>query len=276
MANNAPLSKELELLLKREASMASMSLGLGLTFIRRYDFVQTGYFYSGLYSVTTGLERVMKLIVIYNHRMLNNDAFPDNAQLRKYSHNLSSMFDHALEIDKQCRFQNDLEPFRKDALYKDIIAFLSDFATQARYYNLDLITGKQQQGDEPLRRWADQINAEIESRHYKESTKRNEKIREVSSAMEEHTFVMMTDESGNDITSLYQFYTDGDKVTCRQKYSMFYIYTIARFLCNTLASLETKCGFYPSLREFFSIFQNSDRSYVLNKKAWNPNPPYRF
>jgi hypothetical protein len=166
--------------------------------------------------------------------------------------------------------------FNTDVLYKSIITFLSDFARQARYYNLDLITGRQQQGDEPLKRWADEINAEIESRHYKESAKRNEKIREVSGAMEEHTFVMMTDESGNAITSLKHFYTDGDKVTCRQKYSMFYIYTIARFLCDTLASLETKCGFYPFLREFFAIFQNTDRSYVLNKKAWNPNPPYGF
>jgi hypothetical protein len=205
MANSPQVSKEMELLLRREASMAAMSLGLGLTFIRRYDFVQTGYFYSGLYSVTTGLERIMKLIVIYNHRILNNDAFPDNAQLRKYSHNLSSMFDHALEIDNQCGFDNGAEPFRKDALYKSIITFLSDFATQARYYNLDLITGKQQQGDEPLKRWADEINAEIVSRHYKESAKRTEKIHEVSEAMEENTFVMMTDESGNAITSLKHF-----------------------------------------------------------------------
>jgi hypothetical protein len=53
MASNPPLSKEMDLLLRREASMAAMSLGLGLTFIRRHDFVQTGYFYSGLYSVIT-------------------------------------------------------------------------------------------------------------------------------------------------------------------------------------------------------------------------------
>lgn len=276
MAKKPQLSKEMELLLKREASMAAMSLGLGLTHIRRYDFVQTGYFYSGLYSVTTGLERIMKLIVIYNHRMLNNDAFPNNAQLKNHSHHISSLFDHAVEVDKRCGFNNGAEPFSKDALYRSIISFLSEFATQARYYNLDLITGRPQHGDEPLKRWADQINAEIERRHYRESAARNETIRQATSAMEKHTFVMMTDESGNDVTSLHQFYTDGDKVTCRQKYSMFYIYNIARFLCNTLASLETKCGFYPFLREFFAVFQNDNNSYVLNKKTWNPNSPYRF
>jgi hypothetical protein len=29
----------------REASMASMALGIGLTQIRRYDFTQSGFFY---------------------------------------------------------------------------------------------------------------------------------------------------------------------------------------------------------------------------------------
>jgi hypothetical protein len=87
---------------------------------------------------------------------------------------------------------------------------------------------------------------------------------------------MLTVESGRSITSLKQFYTDGDKVTVRQKYSILYIYDITRFLCDTLADIERKCGFYPCLREFFVVFQNADRSYVLDKKTWNPNPPYRF
>jgi len=39
-----PISKNKEILLVREAAMASMSIGIGLTHIRKYDFVQPGFF----------------------------------------------------------------------------------------------------------------------------------------------------------------------------------------------------------------------------------------
>ncbi len=210
--------------------MASMSLGIGLTHIRRYDFVQPGFFYSGLYSVTTGLERLKKLIVIYNYRMLHNDAFPNNKQLKQYGHNLLELFNCAIEVDKRCGFDNGADVLATDDLHKTIMTFSSEFATQARYYNLDLLTGSRQQGEEPLKRWAENVNAVIEGRHYKKTKKKSEAIDQVSIATEDHTFVMITDERGRSITSLKQFYTDGDKVTVRQKYSMLYIYNITRFI----------------------------------------------
>ena len=39
-----------DLLLKREASLAAMSLGIGLTHIGKYNYAATGFFYSGLLS----------------------------------------------------------------------------------------------------------------------------------------------------------------------------------------------------------------------------------
>jgi hypothetical protein len=76
------VSSDAELALLREASMASMSIGVGLTHIRRYDFTQPGYFYSGLFSMTTGIERLLKLILIYDHRLNHHGSFPSNRHLK--------------------------------------------------------------------------------------------------------------------------------------------------------------------------------------------------
>lgn len=271
-----PISKKKEILLVREASMASMSIGIGLTHIRKYDFVQPGFFYSSLYSITTGIERLMKLILIYRYRVENSDKFPNNGQLKAFGHNISDLFSLSLSINSQFGFKNEDDLFKKDILYGIILNFLSDFATQSRYYNLDTLTGRQQHNEEPLKRWDKDVNSVILQRHYKPRKEKLEQIKAIAAMAENATFVKFSDDSGNDVGSLKQFYLKGDQVTTKQKYSMYYIYVIVRFLSNLLADLQHEGRLYPVLQEFFVVFRNIDKSYILNKKSWNPNAPYYF
>ncbi|MDM8552766.1 hypothetical protein QUF72_21985, partial [Desulfobacterales bacterium HSG2] len=88
------------ILLKREASMSSMSIGMGLTQLRRYDFAQTGYFYSSIFLISTGLERLLKLILIYDYRLKNNNTFPDNKKLKNFGHNLKDLINKSIQICK--------------------------------------------------------------------------------------------------------------------------------------------------------------------------------
>lgn len=271
-----PVSKRKEILLVREASMSSMSIGVGLTHIRKYDFVQPGFFYNSLYSITTGIERLMKLILIYHYRVKNNDKFPNNGQLKAFGHKISDLFNQSLSINSKFGFNNEEDVFKNDILYGIILNFLSDFANQSRYYNLDTLTGRQQNNEEPLKRWDEDVNSIILKRHYKPRKEKLEQIKAIAAMAENSTSVKFSDDSGNDVGSLKQFYLKGDQVTTKQKYSMYYIYVIVRFLSNLLADLQHEERLYPFLQEFFVVFRNSDKSYVLNKKSWNPNPPYKF
>jgi hypothetical protein len=79
--------------------MASMSIGLGLTNLRRYNFNQAGLFYSSLYLITTGLERLLKIIIIYDHRINNCGKFPNNSQLKNFGHNIGELFVQSLSRD---------------------------------------------------------------------------------------------------------------------------------------------------------------------------------
>jgi len=267
---------EKELLLVREASMASMAIGIGLTHIRRCDFVQPGYFYSGMFSFTTGIERLMKLIVICNFRVKNNGAFPTNQQLKAFGHKISDLFNCSMEIKNDFGFEIDDKRFFDDSFYETIIQFLSDFAMKARYYNLDALTGNKQNSDEPYKKWNIDISETIVQRHYRRNTIGFANRMKIAHKMDGYSFVDLHDENGNKIKNLNEFYTKGDTVKTKQKYSMFYLYEIVRFLGDLLFELHHEGGLYPDLPEFFQIFQNDEKTSVLNKKSWNPNYPYRF
>ncbi len=270
------IGKEKEVLLLREASMASMSIGIGLTHIRKCDFVQPGFFYSGFYSYTTGIERLMKLIVICNYRVQNSDRFPNNKQLKAFGHNLTDLFQYSLKIQKELDLSIDAKRFYDDPLYEKIIEFLSDFATQSRYYNLDILTGGNQNTLEPYHRWNTEISSTIIQRHYRKNNDVFKAKMDIAEKVDVDTFTLMHDEDGNEIKDLKTFFATGDSIPTKQRYSMFYLYEISRFLNEILRDLHYKGNLYPILPEFFAIFRNDNKTDVLNKKSWNPNPPYRF
>jgi hypothetical protein len=266
-----------QLLLTREASMASMSLGIGLTLLRKYDFAQPGFFFTSLYSITTGIERLLKLILIYDHRLNNNNRLPDNKYLKGFGHQLKPLYRKAIEINRQHQIKNDDSFYFKDDIYDKIVTFLSDFAMQSRYYNLDALTGRQQSSNiEPLTRWNDEINSLILERHYKPKEKDIKGLKMLSNFMEDFSLVMHTDESGRAINTVKDLLISGDAVTTKQKYSMYYIYVAIRFIAELFISLEYCGNFFPCLREFFILFNNNSKTEILRKKSWNPNPPYKF
>jgi hypothetical protein len=261
----------------REASMASMALGIGLTQIRRYDFTQPGFFYSGLYSITTGIERLLKIILIYDYRIRNDGKFPDNSQLKGFSHNLFDMWCRAVEINEKYGFQSDdASIFETDNLYEKIIRLLSDFAFQTRYYNLDYLTGKQQSNGEPLERWDKEICAMILDRHYKPQKRDIAVIKKLAEMMENYVLIRQVAEDSTAIENLADFMLLGRTVLIKQKYSMYYLYVIVRFLSKLCTELEFHGDFFPFLREFFMIFRNPEKDEILRKKSWNPHAPYRF
>lgn len=251
--------------------MASMSLGLGYTNLRKYNFGETGYFYSSMSLITIGLERLMKLIVIYDHR-INYGKFPSNNELKsEYGHKLHNLFSKSIDINSNRKYRNDCDALKEDSIYASIITFLSDFAEKARYYNLDCLTGKKQNNLEPLKRWEKQINSIILQRHYKPRKSKKHQIEAIASLIENTSAVSFHSESGENITSAKALFLEGDKIAIKQKYSMYYIYVISRFLSVLLCKLEAEGNFYPHLNEFFYLFRCENKSYILRRRIWIPD-----
>ena len=62
-------------LLSNEASLSAISLSQGLTFLRKADFVKKAYASHAFFSLSIGIERLIKLILIYEYRLSNNNKF---------------------------------------------------------------------------------------------------------------------------------------------------------------------------------------------------------
>jgi len=264
-------------LLLREASMSSMEIGIGLTNIRRYDFVQVGFFYSGIHSITIGIERLLKIIFIYDFQLRNVGKYPNNFELRQFGHKIVDLINKAIEIDISQALNCNGSFLDQDDIYSKIIDFLSDFAIEGRYFNLDYLTGNLQTNEEPLMRWDREICSEIMKRHYRSLNKKKFKERKMDiEGLENNAYMIFFKESGNEINDLSTFFDYGDKVSTKQKYSVFYIYQIIHYLLNVCSELETKGHFFPFLSEFYKIFGIEDKKIVLRKKSWNPVPPFYF
>jgi hypothetical protein len=272
---NKGTTQNTELLLKREASLAAMSLGVGLTHIGNYSYAHTGFFYSGMFCLCIGIERVLKLIVIYDCRLRNGGRFPSNQELKRFGHKLSDLLKTAEEIADQHRLEIDKADIG-DEIHKPIICFLTDFANNARYYNLDTLTGGTQLGQEPLARWDREVCTTIVARHYHLSKKSQNELDRVAELMSPLTLVRYTSDDGNPITDVHTGVRESDKVGTKQKYSKYYLYSLVRFVCDIQRELEYKGNFFPCLREFFPLFTSRDRERILKKKSWNPFPPYHF
>jgi len=117
---------EKERLLANEASLTSSLLGSGLNALRRADTYNKGLYYQAFFSLSIGIERLLKIIIINQYRCENEGTFPKDIKLKKLSHNLIDLCEHT-----GISFRN--------SLHIKIIEFLSSFSTKARYYNIDFM-----------------------------------------------------------------------------------------------------------------------------------------
>ena len=80
-------------LLRKESFLASMNLWVWLTFMWKYDFLQLWFFYQSMFSLSIGIERLMKLILVYEEL-----TSPYEIDLKKYWHNLDKLYKKTEEL----------------------------------------------------------------------------------------------------------------------------------------------------------------------------------
>src|SRR5688572_19578786 len=92
-------------LLLREAEISATSLATGMTCIRNYTYSESGQLQIGFFMLSIGIERLMKLILLYDHQLAVK-TYPDNRYLRKYSHNISELFEKCKSIAEAHNLNN--------------------------------------------------------------------------------------------------------------------------------------------------------------------------
>ena len=252
-----------------EASLAASCLGIGLTGIRQYSFADKGRFFAGMFGVTIGLERILKLCVVLEH-LLRTGAPPTQNELKDHGHSLSALLTTVRAVNARCALAVD-EGGLEGTLSQKIVELLTSFAGKARYYNLNVMTRTQAiPMAEPLAAWAREIGQELVRRHHRPSARVRADIA-AAAALKGTPGVLMehVGDDGAPIQDLGGFVSHSAVAETKQKYSVFYIHGIALFCIGVLEALDER--FNPPLyvSEPFRSFWVTDQRAILRRKRWD-------
>jgi hypothetical protein len=262
--------------LGREAELAGAQIALGVTALGRASHARLGDYTIAFFSLTIGLERMGKLIVIADHAIEHHGEFPDNHFLKKkISHDLALLLDHCEAVAAVRRSSGDYSKRPNEKVHQGIIQTLSEFGTLTRYYNLDLLAGgKAAKLPEPVGAWWKRVGEPILSKHYK--AYHQERNNNMAEAMEELTrgrvMVRHHSETGEPINDYSTLVRRGGATRVVQKYGRLYVLQIVRWLTYLLFDLEHEGGKHRieplfGINEPFKLFLNEDR-YFRERKTW--------
>ncbi|MDR6847605.1 MAG: hypothetical protein V4522_14825 [Pseudomonadota bacterium] len=137
-------------LLAQEGHLASASLLSGFEALAKIDYDRAGTIYSTLFALSIGMERIMKIAVILNHKAANDLANPTDKQLKALGHSITELYEHVRLIGAAHGLADGW--FEARSHHYDALEALSEFALGSRYYNFDQLTNGKQHPD-PLVRW---------------------------------------------------------------------------------------------------------------------------
>lgn len=249
----------------------STCLATGLTELRAAHVHNKGAFYSSLFNLSIGLERLLKSIVVIEHMIRNNLTPPTKKQLKKYGHDIAELYDKSVEISTS---HNSKVPERNELhkIDQEIIKLLSDFAQASRYHNLDALSNQSEFVD-PLIYWSSIIQNLLDT---DVTSYQKEKIikqaHAISGAIEDSTVTIMQGLDSGPISTTQALSLPG----LHEQAAKFAVYRIIKIICP-LRDLVSELSHYaykypnkspfPQMQEFLEwVWDN--RQYVLRKRKW--------
>lgn len=244
-----------EKLLLIEGSLSAYALANGLDCLRKANVYEKGMYYQAFFSLSIGMERLLKLIIIYDYRIKNSGKFPDNKEIKQKGHDLYEMI-------------SALEPqLLENEIYKNVIEFLSEFAKNTRYYNLDVLTGKETQNLNPIEQW-NNIEKMI-LKQYNVKIKETQNKKEMVNRINEVSDILFLDMNSNLVNDASYIVDEIEKRNIIQGYDVLVFYKIIRSLVNILTEYELKNNMFPYLREYFIYFRaDYTDGEIRRKKNW--------
>lgn len=259
-------------LLRKETFLASMNLWVGLTFMRKYDFSQLWFFYQSMFSLSIWLERLMKLIFLYENLTIQNSA---PLKLRDIWHNLEKLYSECEKLSIKYGCEKYFQKNKNENIPIIVLKHLSNFADEWwRYFHIDELNWSSKKSKDPLLEWDNEINKLIIEKYWTlwESQETKDAINILNSWMR----VLAFDNNWKIINNYKDLYNNQIKyLEIKQKYSMYYSFCLIKALCELQRQQSLENPINIDLSEFFIVFRR-DYSSAKKYKSWNPNHPYKF
>ena len=263
--------------LAREISLAAQALCTGITALRKANSAKIGLYYEAFFNLATGLERLCKIVLIVDYAIDHNGEFPTDNGLRKFGHNIRKLVCETKRIRAKHYYDGTLAQFPNDEVVTQAIIFLSEFASSARYYNLDFlqIQGKSNVRHDPIFSWYDIVGSEVLRKHYTARISENHRAmaKDIGEELETNTSVYIAVEDDSMITNVASMLVQYKKTEVVQRWAQFYILRLARYLSMLISDLENEAHrrdfrSVPYLSEFLWPFRVPDRDFK-RRKTWS-------
>ncbi|MGL4824328.1 MAG: hypothetical protein ACRC2W_15385 [Plesiomonas shigelloides] len=260
-------------LMLQEGHLASSSIRGGINYICKanIDDTKRGMFYSGLFQLSIGFERLMKIVVILQHKIDHDNKNPENNTLKKYGHNIEELYDTVLNI--AVRHGVKIE---SDDIHTKILNVLSMFGTGSRYYNLDKLTGRNNNED-PLSLWYDIVYYHIWGLSVKTRKRLQDDAIKYTDALNLATAFYPERNINGDLMSVCDHHFIVHAIRKANPYVVWSIVSILRpfykllkaqtKMLHEIVDAKGEKDIVPYMYEFFTFVQHS-KSEVLKKRNW--------
>lgn len=259
------------LLLQQEGYLISSSLTNGLTELRSAHVHNKGAFYTSLFNLSVGFERLLKAIVIIDHMLNNQLTVPTKRQLQARGHNIADLYDECERIGAS---RSSVIPARTqfDPIEGELLQLLSDFARTTRYHNLDALSASNTSLD-PLAKLNQILFAILANdvpKRQKDKILNEGNI--IATQIDDFTFTLMHGLDQRPLTtsealSLPSLYEQAARFAVLRLVKLL---SPIRDLLGTLSHESYGLGpvpAFPQMQEFLEWLWD-DRQYVLRKKKW--------
>jgi hypothetical protein len=270
--NSTPMNfPETHKLLIHEGYLIHASLTSGLTALRSAGTHDKGKFYSALFNLSIGIERLCKSVIIIDRMLRNNMIPPSESEMKQFGHNLKKLHAAVSEISRKRQISFD-ELDKYDSVTNSIVALIDDFALRSRYHNLDKL-GAGGKSKDPLEEWQ-RILSDVLSTDYKKSAinKKLAHVKKFTDLIKDNSFVMSTGLDGKSLSFDDAFAEPALQEMALKHVNLRLIKLLTPFrdlmgdLCREVYAYgPIPC--IPQMQEFLSWIWD-DKAYVLRKKVW--------
>lgn len=258
----------------QEGNMTQYCLLSGVEFLGKLNYDRTGTFYPAFFQLSIGLERLMKIVVIIDHKGKHGLANPPGKMVRNLGHDLVKTYGACRQI-AIARGRDSSGWFGPDTVEHDVLTHLSLFAKGARYFNLDSFS-ERQDFDDPVVQWV-HVHQRIANQYI--SGTRQKKINDLALAHCDRLGMHGYERSITgewrtevDCTFIHELFRQANKYCVWTVFRILQpFYFLLADLCDDIRKIEESKSIdaytVPAMEEFFP-FLLCDQSTAMRRRRW--------
>ncbi len=268
----------------KECTLIRESIGSGITALGKAGYGDNlGNYYNAFFGLSTGIERLAKLILVVDDINKSDDNLPNKNKNKSYGHNLIKLFDavetvtlnHKTELKHRCPH---------NAISNAIISCLTSFANagKGRYANFNALDNSNSENEhEPIQKWWCKVANPILKEHYFDTDLEKELQQHIVQYLESpdklYPVMLERDEFGETMHTVQDYWTRDAQTKLVQKFGRYHTLIIVRWMAEVFLiitrdgdwgiSNSTRCDIMFANYPTFLDFLEPDE-VLLTKKQW--------